>query len=93
MDIQGSLTLVIDETNDFAALAVLCAQDAVDVYAFLPEILYAGLRAMVNLEDWKEVKIRSEELMGNYPDYRMMWAIEDFYKRALEKLSKDKADK
>ena len=54
---------------------------------FLPEILYAGLRARVYFEDWKEVKRRSEELMSNYPDYRMMWAIEDFYKRALEKLS------
>lgn len=54
---------------------------------FLPEILYSGLRASVYFEDWKEVKRRSEELMGTYPDYRMMWAIEDFYKRALEKLS------
>jgi TolB-like protein len=54
---------------------------------FLPEILYAGLRASVYFEDWKEVKRRSEDLMSNYPDYRMMWAIEDFYKRALEKLS------
>jgi TolB-like protein len=57
---------------------------------FLPEILYAGLRAKVYLEDWREVKKRSEELMSNYPDYRMMWAIEDMYKKALEKLSKDK---
>jgi TolB-like protein len=54
---------------------------------FLPEILYSGLRASVYFEDWKEVKRRSEELMSNYPDYRMMWAIDDFYKRALEKLS------
>jgi TolB-like protein len=57
---------------------------------FFPEILYSGLRASVHFEDWKEVKRRSEELMGKYPDYRMMWAIEDFYKRALEKLSGDK---
>jgi TolB-like protein len=57
---------------------------------FLPEILYAGLRASVYFEDWKEVKRRSEGLMSKYPDYRMMWAIEDFYKRALEKLSGEK---
>ena len=57
---------------------------------FLPEILYSGLRASVYFEDWKEVKRRSEDLMSNYPDYRMMWAIEDFYKRALEKLSGEK---
>ncbi|OHD65481.1 MAG: hypothetical protein A2176_13180 [Spirochaetes bacterium RBG_13_51_14] len=60
---------------------------------FLPEILYSGLRAKVFLEDWQDVKKRCEELMGNYPDYRMMWAIEDFYKNALEKLSHDKSDK
>ncbi len=57
---------------------------------FLPEILYAGLRAGVYFEDWKDVKKRCEELMSGYPDYRMMWAIEDFYKRALEKLSDKK---
>ena len=57
---------------------------------FLPEILYGGLRASVSLEDWKDVKGRCEELMSGYPDYRMMWAIEDFYKRALEKLSEKK---
>ncbi len=57
---------------------------------FLPEILYAGLRAKVYLEDWNEIKKRSEELMSNYPDYRMMWAIEDMYKKSLEKLSKGK---
>jgi hypothetical protein len=26
-----------------------------------------------------------EYLMTTYPDYRMMWAVEDFYERALEK--------
>ena len=57
---------------------------------FLPEILYAGLRASVYFEDWKDVKRRCEELMSDYPDYRMMWAIEDFYKRALENLSEKK---
>ncbi|MBN1498466.1 MAG: hypothetical protein JXA07_16965 [Spirochaetes bacterium] len=54
---------------------------------FLPEILYSGLRASVYFEDWPGVKKRCEELMSGYPDYRMMWAIEDFYKRALENLS------
>ncbi len=57
---------------------------------FLPEILYAGLRASVYFEEWKDVKRRCEELMSDYPDYRMMWAIEDFYKRALENLSEKK---
>lgn len=60
---------------------------------FLPEILYSGLRANVDLENWPEVKSRCEELMSNYPDYRMMWAIEDMYKRSLEKLSKGKTER
>jgi TolB-like protein len=57
---------------------------------FLPEILYSGLLAVETRENWPEVKKRCEELMSNYPDYRMMWAVEDFYKRSLEKLSKKK---
>ncbi len=32
-----------------------------------------------------------EELMLNYPDYRMMWAVEDFYKEALGNLKTDGA--
>jgi TolB-like protein len=57
---------------------------------FLPEILYSAVRANSYLEEWAELKQRCEELMSNYPDYRMMWAIEDFYKRSLEELSKKK---
>ncbi len=57
---------------------------------FVPEILYSAVLADSNLEQWSELKIRCEELMSNYPDYRMMWAIEDFYKRSLEELSKNK---
>ena len=29
-----------------------------------------------------------ERLMSDYPDYRMMWAVEDAYDRALKKLGK-----
>ncbi len=57
---------------------------------FLPEILYSAVLADSNLEEWGDMKIRCEELMSNYPDYRMMWAIEDFYKRSLEEISKKK---
>jgi len=55
---------------------------------FLPEILYSAILASRNLDDWRSVKTRSEELMTNYPDFRMMWAVEDFYKSSLEKISK-----
>lgn len=57
---------------------------------FLPEILYSAVLADSNLENWPSLKSRCEELMTSYPDYRMMWAVEDFYKRSLEELSKKK---
>ena len=57
---------------------------------FFPEILYSAVLADSYLENWTDMKQRCEELMSNYPDYRMMWAIEDFYKRSLEELSKKK---
>jgi TolB-like protein len=57
---------------------------------FLPEILYSSVLACSYLEAWPELKQRCEELMTRYPDYRMMWAIEDFYKRSLEELAKKK---
>lgn len=57
---------------------------------FFPEILYSAVLADSYLEQWSELKRRCEELMTGYPDYRMMWAIEDFYKRSLEELSKKK---
>jgi TolB-like protein len=57
---------------------------------FLPEILYSAILADSNLENWPSLKSRCEELMTSYSDYRMMWAVEDFYKRSLEELSKKK---
>jgi TolB-like protein len=57
---------------------------------FLPEILYSAVLADSSLENWARLKVRCEELMMNYPDYRMMWAVENFYKRSLEELSKTK---
>ncbi|OHD57522.1 MAG: hypothetical protein A2014_04740 [Spirochaetes bacterium GWF1_49_6] len=53
---------------------------------FLPEIIYQKLLALVYLERWTEAKKVCEDLMVNFPDYRMMWAIEDMYERALEHL-------
>ncbi len=52
---------------------------------FLPEILYQRLLAFVYIQAWDRVKEQCEELMLDYPDYRMMWAVEDFYEDALEK--------
>ncbi len=55
---------------------------------FLPEVIYQELMAHYWLEDYKEAKKVAEDLMLNYPDYRMMWAIEDFYEKSLEELEK-----
>jgi curli biogenesis system outer membrane secretion channel CsgG len=52
---------------------------------FLPEILYMELFGLQYFEKWDDVMKACEYLMTTYPKYRMMWAIEDFYERALEK--------
>jgi TolB-like protein len=57
---------------------------------FLPEILYQKLLALTYLKRWAEVKTLCEDLMVNFSDYRMMWAVESMYERALEALKKKK---
>jgi hypothetical protein len=52
---------------------------------FLPEILYMELFGLQYFQRWDDVLKACEYLMTAYPAYRMMWAIEDFYERALEK--------
>jgi TolB-like protein len=52
---------------------------------FLPEILYMELFGLQYFQRWDDLMKACEHLMTTYPDYRMMWAIEDFYERALEK--------
>lgn len=53
---------------------------------FLPEVLYQKIFVHVDREDWQTLRSLCERLMSDYPDYRMMWAVEDFYERALEEL-------
>lgn len=52
---------------------------------FLPELIYQELLARFYMEDWDSMITICETLMFGWPDYRMMWAIEDFYESALEK--------
>ncbi len=59
---------------------------------FFPEVLYQALLTLVHFKQWQQVMQACEELMGGYPDYRMMWAVEDFYERAIEKLGGEKDD-
>jgi TolB-like protein len=54
---------------------------------FLPELIYQQLLVAYYNDEYEGSLILCEELMMNYPDYRMMWAVEDFYETALEELS------
>jgi len=53
---------------------------------FFPEILYMELFSLKYFERWNDLRVACEHLMITYPDYRMMWAIENFYERALKEL-------
>ena len=68
---------------------VSIARDARSRYVedvFLPELIYQELLVTYYQDRWKESLAICEELMLNYPEYRMMWAVEDFYEGALEEL-------
>jgi TolB-like protein len=56
---------------------------------FLPEALYRVLFSLQHFEKWEGLKDACERLMLRYPKFRMMWAIEDFYERALERMKKN----
>lgn len=62
------------------------AESAYPKDPFLPEVLYQKTFAYVDRERWTDLRLLCERLMTDYPDYRMMWAVEDFYERALEEL-------
>lgn len=53
---------------------------------FLVEIVYQRLLVFLDRKNWAAVKDVCERLMTEYPNYRMMWAVEDSYARALGEL-------
>lgn len=53
---------------------------------FIAEVIYQRLFVLRERQEWKVMKVVCERLMGDFPDYRMMWAIEDMYEDALERL-------
>lgn len=53
---------------------------------FLPEIIYSGLLSYSYTDNYPEMKEVCEELMIGWPDFRMMWAVEDFYEKVLENM-------
>lgn len=55
---------------------------------FLPELIYQRLFVLKDRKEWKAVKAVCERLMGDFPDYRMMWAVEDMYEDTLKRLDK-----
>ena len=71
--------------DEIAALTRLAEKQYADD-PFLPEVLYSELFGMRERNQWQKLKTACECLMSAYPDFRMMWAIEDMYKAALEKL-------
>lgn len=54
---------------------------------FWPEILYSEILALRYLGNWEALKTACESLMLSFPDYRMMWSVEDFYEQALSNLA------
>ncbi len=71
---------------DQILLWAAAAEKAYPKDAFLPEVLYNQIFVYVDRQQWQNARDLCERLMGDYPDFRMMWAVEDFYERALEKL-------
>lgn len=68
---------------------IALAREARTLYArdaFLPEIIYQELLVSFYKDKWEETLVLCEELMLGYPEYRMMWAVEDFYEDALSNL-------
>ena len=72
-------------TEEIAAIARV-AETRYPKDPFLPEALYMELFGMREGGDWNKLKAACERIMTQWPDYRMMWAIEDMYEKALEEL-------
>ncbi|MBN2353028.1 MAG: hypothetical protein JXD23_10705 [Spirochaetales bacterium] len=59
---------------------------------FYCDALYWQFFSLQYFKEWEKIMRLCEFFMEKYPDYRMMWAIENFYERAIEKLGGKKAD-
>ena len=53
---------------------------------FLPEILYQEMMVYVFQSDWSRVKSACEEIMIGWPDFRMNYAVEEYYQKALDRM-------
>ncbi len=59
---------------------------------FYWDVLYWEIFSLQYFEQWDKVMRACEHLMEKNPDYRMMWAIEDFYEKAIEKMGGKKKE-
>jgi hypothetical protein len=67
-------------------------EDSKKTYAgdpFLPELLYSQLLALYSLNDYARLKPAAENFLMNYPDYRLVEFVEDWYEKALQELGGD----
>ena len=95
----GELADLADEYFDDQVLVERCRDEVLGLAKrafarhagdrFLPEVLYQTLFVYRARSQWQSLKDICEELMGNWPDYRMMWAVEDMYGMALEELGEE----
>lgn len=88
VDDFGDIQLADFSRSEIISIAV----EGRKIYAddpFLPEIIYQQLLVTYYEDQYEASLVLCEELMMNYPDYRMMWAVEDFYEYSLEELSGD----
>lgn len=53
---------------------------------FLPEIYYQEMLVRSFRNDWAGVKTVCEEIMMGWPDFRMNYAVEEYYERALDNM-------
>ncbi len=59
---------------------------------FYWDVLYWEIFSLQYFEQWDKVMRACEYLMEKNPDYRMMWAVEDFYEKAIEKMGGKKKE-
>ncbi len=59
---------------------------------FYWDVLYWEIFSLQYFQRWQQMMRACENLMEKNPDYRMMWAVEDFYEKAIEKMGGKKKE-
>ena len=85
MEQSGDALLKARCSEEVAAITRV-AQSRYPEDPFLPEVIYMELLDMRGKSDWEALKTACERIMTQWPDYRMMWSVEDMYKTALDGL-------